>query len=213
MYRIILTENNVKIKTLSNYYRKKDAISKFTKLIETKVHFPKKQLYKNKKLIDVFYKIYLMKKREDGDKSIVVRDEYGKIMDDFMNDREWVVIGESEYNIEETFFVSGSNSKLHLGEIINHVLLPKITKETPKQVIILNNKVLIEGLTFNMITCKNINDSIRLYNKIRSYCFDNKLKNIVFFGRIPKENKKYWYKKINELTGVKYNRLYRNTSR
>lgn len=213
MYQIILTENNKKIKTLYEYTREHDALYRFTSMINKEVHFPKKQVYKNKVLTEVHYHIVLLKKRVDGDKSIVVRDRYGKLLESFMEDPEWVVLSRDEYNIEEQFSVSDANRKLNLYEIIKYVLLPKISEKNPKQVLMLNNKIVIEGISLNLITCKNIDETIRLYNKLRLYCFDNKVSNVVFFGSIPKENKGSWYKKIHNLTGISYNRLYRSSSR
>ncbi len=213
MYQIVLTENNKRIKTLYTYTREHDALYRFTNIAKKQVKFAKKQVYKNKILTEVFYHVLLLKKREEGDKSIIVRDKYGKLLESFMEDPDWVVLGRSEYNVEEQFSVTGANRKLNLDEIIRYVLLPKISEKNPKQVLMLNNKVIVEGITLNMITCKNIDETIRLYNKLRTYCFENKTQNVVFFGSIPKPDKKIWYKKIHEITGIGYNRLYRKSSR
>ncbi len=213
MYQIILTENNKKVKTLYNYTREHDALYRFTNIAKKQTSFPKKQVYKNKILTEVFYHVLLIKKRVEGDKSIIVRDKYGKLLESFMENPEWTVLGRSDYCIEEQFSVTGANRKLDLNEIIKYVLLPKISDKNPKQVLMLNNKVVIEGVTLNLITCKNIKETIRLYNKLRTYCFENKTNNVLFFGSIPKIDKKIWYKKINEITGIGYNRLYRKSSR
>lgn len=213
MYHIILTENNKKVKTLYEYTRQHDALYRFTNMTKKTVHLPKKQVYKNKVLTEVTYHLLLLKKREEGDKSIIVRDKYGKLLESFMEDPEWVVLDRSEYNIEEQFSVTGANRKLNLQEIIRYVLLPKINNNNPKQIVMLNNKVIIEGINVNIITCKNIDETIRLYNKLRIYCFENKTQNVVFFGTVPKEEKRVWYKKLHEATGMDYNRLYRKSSR
>jgi hypothetical protein len=213
MYQIILTENNKKVKTLYNYTREHDALYRFTNIAKKQTSFPKKQVYKNKILTEVFYHVLLIKKREEGDKSITVRDKYGKLLESFMENPEWTVLGRSDYSIEEQFSVTGANRKLDLNEIIKYVLLPKISDKNPKQVLMLNNKVIIEGIAFNLITCKNIVETIRLYNNLRTYCFENKTNNVLFFGSISKVDKKVWYKKIHDITGVGYNRLYRKSSR
>ena len=213
MYQIILIENNKKVKTLYTYSREHDALYRFTNINNKKVHFPKKQVYKNKVLTEVSYHVLLLKKRVAGDKSIIVRDNYGKLLEEFMEDPNWVVLGRSDYKVEEQFTVSGSNRKLNSTEILKHVLLSKLSENNTKQVLILNNKIIIEGLSLNLITCKNTDESIRFYNKIRTYCYDNKIKNIIFFGTIAKQYKNTWYKKVHEITGIGYNRLYRSTSR
>ena len=213
MYEVILTENNKKVKTLYNYSREHDALYRFTNIVKKEVFLPKKQVYKNKVLTEVFYHILLLKKREDGDKSIIVRDNYGKLLESFMEDPDWIVLGRSDFNIEEQFSVTGANRKLDLQEIIRYVLLPKINEKNPKQVVMLNNKLVIEGSTINLVTCKDIDETIRLYNKIRVYCFENKVQNVLFFGSVPKEDKRIWYKRIHDITGMDYNRLYRKSSR
>ena len=213
MYQIILIENSKKIKTLYTYSREHDALYRFTNINNKKVHFPKKQVYKNKVLTEVSYDVLLLKKRVEGDKSIIVRDNYGKLLEEFMEDPNWVVLGRSDYKVDEQFTVSGANRKLNASEIIKHVLLSKISEKNTKQIVILNNKIVIEGLNLNLITCKNTDEAIRFYNKLRSYCFDNGVKDVVFFGSISKSYKKEWYKKIHEITGIGYNRLYRSSSR
>ncbi len=213
MYQIILTENDKKVKILYTYNREYDALYRFNNISNKEVLFPKKQIYKNKILTEVNYHILLLKKRCEGDKNIIIRDKYGKLLENFEGDPEWVVIDRSEYNIDEQFSVTGANRKLNLQEIINHVVLSKLSDKNPKQLLILNNKIVVEGINLNMITCKNIDEAIRLYNKIRIYCYDKNVRNIIFFGSIPKQNKKTWYKKIHEQTGVGYNRLYRSCSR
>lgn len=213
MYQIILTENNKKIKTLYNYSREHDALYRFTNIVKKEIFLPKKQVYKNKVLTEVFYHILLLKKRTEGDKSVTLRDKYGKLLESFMEDPEWVVLGRLEFNIEEQFSVTGANRKLNLHEIIRYVLLPKISESNPKQVVMINNKIVIEGINLNMITCKDINETIRVYNKLREHCFENKTQNIIFFGSVQKTDRKVWYKKIHESTNIDLNRLYRKSSR
>lgn len=213
MYQIILTENDKKVKTLYTYTREYDALYRFTNINSKQVHFPKKQVYKNKILTEVTHHVLLLKKRNDGDKSIIIRDKYGKLLESYTEDPDWVVLGRSEYQIEEQFSVTGANRKLNLNEIISYVLLSKLNDKNPKQILLLHNKVIIEGITLNMITCKDEEESVRLYNKLRVYSFDNKVKHLIFFGSIPKTDRKVWYKKIHGYTGVGYNRLYRKSSR
>jgi hypothetical protein len=213
MYEIILTENDKKVKTLYKYSREYDALYRFTNVSNKQIQYPKKQVYKNKVLTEVVYHVLLLKKRGEGDKSIILRDKYGKLLESFMEDPEWVVLGRSEYQIEEQFSVTGANRKLNTQEIISYVLLSKLSDKNPKQVVILNNKIVIEGLALNMVTCKDVSEATRLYNKLRVHCYDNRVKHIIFFGSVPKQNKKEWYKKLNEVTGVGYNRLYRSSSR
>ena len=213
MYKLVLYENNDKIKVLYNYTRRKDARYRFQVLTSKKSSLKKEIIYKDKELVKVSYKIFLVKKREEGDKSISVRDEYGKLLEEVMYDPNEVVVDVADYEIEEQYGVTGANRKLSASEILNSVLLNKISERNTKQVVILNNKLVIESLVINMVTCKNVDEVIRLYNYLRTQCWENKEGNVVFFGEVHKQDKRMWYKKINEQTGVSYNRLYRKISR
>jgi hypothetical protein len=204
MYKLVLYENNTRVK---------DAKYRFDLLTSKSSSLKKEIIYKDKELVNVSYKLFLTKKREENDKSISVRDEYGKLLEDVMNDPNEVVVDVSDYEIEEQYSVTGANRKLSAYEILNSVLLNKLSERNTKQVVILNNKLIIESLVINMITCKNVSEVVRLYNFLRSKCWDGKVGNVIFFGEVQKQDKGLWYKKIHEQTGVSYNRLYRKISR
>mgnify|MGYP000903301058 FL=1 len=213
MYQIVLTENRKKIKVLHSYSREYDANYRFEKLKSQEGFFPKTKVYKDKKLTDVNYEILLLKKREENDQNRIIKNELGKYVEETVNDDEWVILDSATYLMEENFNVSGANRKLTAKEIIEYIVTSNQQKKNPKQILMLNNKIVIEGLELHVVTCKDIDETIRLYNKIRTYCFDKKINDIIFFGSIPKENRKTWYKKIHERTGIGYNRLYRSNSR
>jgi len=213
MYQIVLTENRKKIKVLYTYSRESDVNYRFEKLKSQVIFFPKTKIYRDKKLVDVNYEILLLKKRTEEDNNRIIKNEIGKFVEETLDDNDWVIVDTALYLIEETFNISGANRKLTAKEIIDYVVLPNKQKKAPKQVLMINNKIVVEGLELYLITCKDIDETIRLYNKIRTYCFDNKITDIIFFGSVPKENRKTWYKKIHERTGIGYNRLYRSNSR
>jgi hypothetical protein len=213
MYKLVLYENDNKLKVLYNYSRRKDATYRLKSLTSKKVSLKKEVVYKNKELKEVSYRILLTKKREEGDKSVIVRDGYGKILEKIMNDPNEVVISVSDYEIEEQYSVTGANRKLSASEILKNVLLNKISEKNTKQVLMLNNKLIIDSLVINMVTCKNVHEVIRLYNYLRKLCWDKSIPNVVFFGEVHKQDKGLWYKRIHEQTGVSYNRLYRKISR
>lgn len=214
MYQLVLTENRVKIKVLYEYIRERDALYRFNKIKNTKAFIPKINIYnKQKELNKVVYEVLLLKKRQPGDEDIYESDILGRNKQIKTDDDEWVVLGKTPYEIEEQYNVTSANRKLTGKEILDHVLNRNIQKNNPKQVVILNNKVVIEGLGLYMVTCKNVEEATRLYNKLRVHCYDNGVSYVIFFGTVPKEEKSVWYKKIHKRTGVGYNRLYRKSSR
>ena len=213
MYQIVLMENRVKVKVLHTYSRERDAMYRFNKIESDNVFMSKKTVYKEKVLVDVSYEVLLLKTYVDGDKNVSIKNKFGRVIQIKTDDGDWVVMGKTDYDIEEVFNVTGANRKLNGSEILEHVLLNNVKESNMKQVVILNNKVVVEGLNIFMVTCKNVHEATRLYNKLRVHCFDENVGHVVFFGTVPKENKKSWYKKIHNRTGTSYNRLYRSSSR
>ena len=81
MYQIVLTENRKKLKVLYDYTREHDAVYRFERIKSEDVSFPKKFVYREKKLTEVEYEVLLLKKRVEGDEDIQVRNQYGKLVD------------------------------------------------------------------------------------------------------------------------------------
>ena len=80
MFQIVLYENYKKIKVLHTYTRLYDANNRLKILNSKETYLPKKFIYRDKKLTEVNYKIFLFKRKEEGDKSILIRDNFGKII-------------------------------------------------------------------------------------------------------------------------------------
>jgi len=207
MYEVVLMENKVKVKTLFTYARYGDAKNRLDRIENEVAFLPKKSVYKDKKLIRVYYEVLLIKKREKNEKN---KKHKVKIT---INDDDWIVLDHIDYHMEELYNVTGANRKLSGKEVLDHILLNPNFDKKSKQVLIMNNRVIISGTEVFMVTCKDPVEAMRLYNKLRIHCFDNKIGGIIFFGTVDKDNRKYWYRKIHRKTGIKYNRLYRSKTR
>jgi hypothetical protein len=213
MFKIVLTENNRKISVLHIFKRERDANNKFQKLKSQAVLFPKTKSYKGKKLEDIRYEIVLLKKKEEIDENKFIKNELGKFVEMVTDDPEWVVVDFAVYNMEETFSVVNVNRKLTAKEIIDNLVIVRKEKKNPKQVLILKNKIIIESLELFLVICKNSEQALKLYNKIRLYCYDNKISDILFFGIVDKISSRVWYKTLHKRLKINYNRLYRSSSR
>jgi len=213
MFQIVLTENKRKIRVLHKYVREHDANNKFENLKSQAVLFSKTKAYKNKKLEDIKYEILLLKKREEGDNNKFMKNEFGKFVEMTSNDPDWVIVDFAPYSVEETFNVVNVNRKLTAKEIIDNLVTVRKEKKNPKQLLVLKNKVIVESLELFLVTCKDSEQALKLYNRIRTYCYENKITDILFFGIVDKQNSKLWYKRLHDRLGIEYNRLYRSSSR
>ena len=162
MYQIVLIENLKKVKVLYSYTREYDVNNRFEKLKFQDVFFPKTKVYKDKKLIDVKYEILLLKRRSEEDENRIIKNDLGKFVEERVDDDEWIIVKSMVYPVEENFSVSGANRKLTAKEIIDHIVLTNKQKKAPKQVLILNNKLIVEGLELFMVTCKDVDEAVRL---------------------------------------------------
>jgi hypothetical protein len=205
MYQIVLTENKKKVKVLYEYKRHRDAKWRMDYIKGKDVTFPKQRIWREKKLTPIKYEVLMLKKREEGDISLA-----GNLDDD-----EWVLMDVTDYLEEEQFFVTGANRKLEAHEIIDNVILPRLSDKNPKQIVILNNKIVVEGMALNVITCKDIHETVRLYNHFREFSFQEGLSDLAFMGSVKDiKLKKTWYKKILErFPKIDVNRLYRKSGR
>lgn len=212
-YKIIITCNNKKKKVLvktnnletatKNYFRLKD---------KNKVMCPVEHIA-YKKVKPVNYEIILMKVWEEGDTPFLDRDELGRTTQVEDKNKKWTILYKNDYYYEERFTIFGSKRRLTSIEIIKNILLRKNKSILVKQVNYINNKLLIhQNNDFDIIVCKCNKDAKRLYDTLFEFYNTNKLKNIMFTGKVYK-NKKQVYKTIKEKTGWDEFKLYRTKTR
>jgi hypothetical protein len=215
MFQLILVENKKKIKTLYKSPNFDSIDIKFNEFKSEKVDFPKKFIYKTDKkvLIPTVYEILLIKPKNYSVDEKKVNKRMVFVGDITSDDNEWDIVDRSVVFFEEIFMVTGANRKLNTKEIIDNIIVTRKNNHEVKQVLIMQNKLIVEGLSLHMIICKNEFDAKRLYSYLRTYCYEHKIKWVGFFGSLSRSSRKEWYKKIHKLTGVGYDRLYRKLSR
>jgi hypothetical protein len=215
MFQLILVENKKKIKTLYKSDSFDEIDRKFKKVKSEPIVFPKNFIYKSDKkiLVPTIYEVLLLKSKNSDVDDKKVKKRMVLVGDIVGDDPEWDIVDKSVVFFEEIFAVTGANRKLTAMEIIENVMLSTQKVVETKQIFMIHNKIVIEGLSLHMVMCKNEYDAKRLYGFMRNYCHDNKIKYIGFFGVMSRPSRKFWYKKLHKITGIGYNRLYRKTSR
>jgi len=213
-YQIIVTQNKVKKMRLHRCNTEPTAIRKFQDITKSnKVLFP--QRYVNSRGIkEVKYEILLMKEREENDVNRMSRDELGRLIEERTNNEKWVIINKKQFFVEEKFLVFGYQGRLTAKDIIKDIVMKKPANlKDHKQVIYALNKVIIQdSLNFDIIVCKNVDDAMRLHNTLQEFCQRYKQK-VLFQGKAsPKVRSEIW-KKIHEVTGWKYDQIWRSSTR
>jgi len=184
--------------------------------MENNVFFRKEFINYNG-IIPATYKIYVVKDYVEGDKSRLVRNRYGKNVYEKPIFGIWTVLHDSTYEIEESFWVHGYNNQTDRKSIIDIIQLLMVgmgDKKKTKQVVVVNNKLLIhEEDQFEMVICKCKKDAQRLHHELAKAAKDNKIKNLFFMGTANKKMCGDYYDIIHEHTGWDYTKIWRTTTR
>lgn len=223
IYSIVHT-NHCKIKNvLDNCRTKTEAYKSYKKLLadnKREVVFPVR--YNNEKdiIVPSDHEILLVKYKEFFDeKQSMVRGDDGEYVMYEADSDEWLILERDNYNVEETFWVYGYHPRMGrktFSWILENLLLNDTkNKDAFKTVCVYNNKVLIEcNGKLDIVTCKNRNDSARMFNMMESVAKKNKCRYIIFMGDIRYSKfKGEWEKKIAKLTGWNDKKIKRASTR
>lgn len=219
-WKIILV-NRKKIITDVLYTRDKDsAIQKFNKILfenNSNIRFPKKILVAEHEILKADYELLLLKGRKDIDpQKTLYRNEIGRLEEVKTNNPKWIIYNKETFYFEETFWVYGYNPRHERKNfifILNEILYKNLNKNgyIQKKVILYNNKLVVEddGGDIDIVICKTIEESIRLYNELEKECKQNKIKTIFWAGISKGTSKTILFDKIQKKTNwnkVKINR-------
>lgn len=223
-FKLIVTSHRKQIKYIDKFQGVEKALIALEKLAKKNedVLFPVK--YVNAHTIkEANYEYVLLKKNINGDeKPAQLRDKYGKlVVNEITNNSIWVIYDKKEMLIEETFWVYGyhpQRQRKTFKWIFENLILNKIENQyTILRVMVLYNKVIIRrDDDIEIVTCKNVNDSIRLYNQLNEYVIkEKKNKNVFFIGAVPKrgELKENLISEIINKTGWNRLKIIRKTTR
>ena len=184
--------------------------------------FPIKYLnYKG--IVEANYELYILKKVDEYSikDSVMLRDDMGKLITHDTDNDKYQIIDKAKWNIEETFWVNGYDPKLQRKTFewifTNFIGHNKKDKYTFKNVIVYQNKLIIDTVDdTNIVFCKCVNDSLRLYTEIERICVENKYKNIMFSGNLKDYSKQtisLWIDKLCDVTGFNRTKIKRNSLR
>ena len=217
MFRVVLIKNGEYKKTLHRCRTRETSFLKFRSLKEENksVLFPKQNVNYNK-INKVDYKICVVKDTEEGDKFRMLRDSYGKLYEEAPLG-DWTILHDSEYQIEETFWLFGKspkNDRVTIHNIIKLLMSGVYKKQVTKQVIIVHNKLIIHNEEqFDMVICKCIDDAQRLHHMLAKVAKKNKINSLIFMGTATQATISRMYDLIKEKTGWPFKKIWRTTTR
>lgn len=215
-YRVVLVANGEYKKTLHKCKTRETAFINFHKIKdENKVLYPKKFINTGG-IKPVKFQIYVTKPTEEDDSFRLLRDDYGKTyIEKPLGD--WTILHSDDYQIEETFWVYGLDSKAerpNISEVVKRLMQGAHGKKMVKQVIVVYNKLIIHNEEqFEMVLCKNLEDAQRLHHTLAKIAKKQKIKSLLFMGTASKAMNGRLYDLIHDETGWPYSKIRRTTTR
>jgi len=215
-FRVVLVANGEYKKTLHKCKTRETAFINFHKIKdENKVLYPKKFINTGG-IKPVKFQICVTKPTEEGDSFRLLRDDYGKTyIEEPLGD--WTILHSDDYQVEETFWVYGMDSKAErptISEVVKRLMQGAHGKKMVKQVIVVYNKLIIHNEEqFDMVLCKNLEDAQRLHHTLAKIAKKQKIKSLLFMGTASKAMNGRLYDLIHDETGWPYSKIRRTSTR
>lgn len=207
-YRLCLTLNGMRKKDMGRWENEGITIQHFYNKVKESdtVDFPRMFVSKQRNCSPAKYELLLLKWYEPGDVRRHRRDKNGKIYEEPFFEKTWVILDSAEVKLEETFWVYGYHhirERFTVREIISKIMMKGLDKEQTKEFYRHNHRVYLEyGNKMDIITCKNEEESLVLYNMLRDMIVEQKINRIHCIGTLVSpiviENKE---KRIQRYTG------------
>jgi len=217
LYRVILTKNGVYKKTIHRCKKRETSFINFKYIKDDNEVLFERQFINYNGIIPVKYKIYVVKDREESDTPRMIRDRLGKLVKEKQIFRDWTILDDADYRLEETFWVYGFNPSTERKSMLDIIRILMIGLNDPrhtKQIVVVNNKLLFyDEDRFDMVICKNKKDAQRLHHTLSRAAMENKIKSLYFMGTAGKAMLGEYYEIIHEHTGWSYTKIWRTTTR
>ena len=187
-YKIISCRNGVQNKFIGRYRDIKEAYDVFNalKTQDTNVIFPSNitGVHQIENSVDEYI---LIEKNEDKT-STLLRNEYGKFVEQTTNKNGWIIIDKFRYKREEEFWVYGYNSRNDRKTflwIYNNLIISDLYGNLDfKRIFLYKNKIVIknDANEIDLVLCKDESDAVRFYNKTEEWIKRDKIKQVLFMG-------------------------------
>lgn len=216
-YKIVACKNGIQFKYIDKFTTLEKAYEKINELLSEEIIIP--QIHQHKKnLKDVKFEYLLLTHKTD--EIPMLRNEYGKVVEQITTSEKWEIYDKFTFQIEETFWVWGYNNKTERKTfkwIYDNILVGSINSPYDiRRIILYKNKIVFlhDDDFIDLIICKTMEDSIRFYNKLEEFVKKDKIKQIFFLGSYShrSDKRKILEEQLIKLTGWTKKKLQLSTS-
>lgn len=202
-YIIVLFKNKKKKKIIKSYSTEKNAYTKYKHLLteNKKITFAKK--VENAETVN--YELALLTNQSKIQKTLFIKDELGRNNVVSTDDKNYVFLDISKYEIEETLFDWQTQKKIKFDYFIKKYC----TKKELKSIYTLHNKICVQiEDNVNIFSLKDKLESQRFLNILQKYFIDSSRQDAIFVSDVSSAQRK-WVYNILEEKGFDKKRLYR----
>lgn len=206
-------------RTIEDAYKEKSKLLRLNELVEFPVVYTvSKRFNCGTTETNTIYAILKKIKEEGESNKSMLRNEYGKLVEHVTTSKKYYIIDKFPCLVEETFWVYGFHpitDRKTYGWIYTN-FVDDVCNSTLSlvNIHIYNNKVIFryDGDEFNFVICKNVSDSIRMYNLLKKKYEKNK--RVCFTGQIMghSDRGRELIHMIKEKTGWSDYKIYRTTT-
>ena len=186
-YKIVSCRNMRQNGYIGKFANIKDAYKCMDELMKESesVVFPKKVVNERHKTDCVDEYLILERKKEDKD--VLLRNEYGKLVEHKTNTEKWLIFDKFRYQTEETFWVYGYDpvyGRKTFMWIYDNIITNNTGRYNLRRIFVYNNKVIIKNdqAEMDIVFCKNKSEAIRFYNFVGDLIKKDGVKNVYFVG-------------------------------
>lgn len=187
-YKVVFCQNGRQNGYFNAYSKSEDAYADIEKIMkeDESVKFPRDTISGGKMAIE---EILLLEKNRYGDKeNPLLRNEYGKLVEQITDNPKWVILDKFPHKVEETFWVYGYDPKRERKTfpwIYENIILKKLNEIGGIiRIILYLNKIIIkyDNQTMDIIFCKTMQNAVKFYNILLNEINVEKIKNAFFLG-------------------------------
>lgn len=212
-YKIVRCKNGEQDAYLGKYDTVEKAYNKINELLKEEIIFPQKLKKKESVISELKYEYLILKVKTE--EIPMLRNEYGKVVEQKTNSEKWDVYDKFSCDIEETFWVWGydyKNDRKTFKWIYDNILIGSLeSKYDIRRVILYKSKIVFlhDDETLDLVFCKSSEDAIRFYNKLEEFIEKDKIKQVFFVGSYNEisDKRKHLEEQLVKLTGWKKNKI------
>ena len=125
LYRVILTKNGQYKMTMHRCKKRSTSFINFNNIKNENEVLFKREFINYNGIKPVEYKIYVVKDLEDTDTPRMIRDRFGRLVEE-KPFGDWMILADADYDFEESFWVHGFNpstERKNIYEIIQILMI------------------------------------------------------------------------------------------